>query len=303
MSKWTEADIPEQSGRVVVVTGGNSGIGFEAARALVEKGARVIIACRNEAKAEDAARQIEDVTTGEGTVEAMTLDLASLDSIADFAERFLGDNEKLDRLINNAGVMVPPFGKTADGFELQFGTNHLGHFALTGRLLPALLATPGSRVVTVSSMAHRGGRVDFENLNAEKGYDKIAAYGLSKLANLLFTYELQRRLEMVRADCSAVAAHPGWSATNLQSHSVVFAALNPLFGQKQSMGALPTLYAATSSLVEGGDFIGPDGLFEMRGHPKKVQSNARSQDLSVARELWDVSIELTGVGFDELRPR
>jgi NAD(P)-dependent dehydrogenase (short-subunit alcohol dehydrogenase family) len=294
--RWTEDSVPSQTGKVVIVTGGNSGIGFDAARTLAERGAQVVLACRNEQKAEKAAQQIREKNSS-ANIEVSTLDLSNLSSVRAFAKSFQEKHQRLDILCNNAGVMIPPYGTTVDGFELQFGTNHLGHFALTGWLLPILLNTPNSRVVTVSSMAHRQGKVAFDNLNAEHGYSAIRSYGLSKLANLLFTYELDRQLQTRGLSCMAVACHPGWTATNLQANSKILEILNPWFGQRPEMGALPTLYAATAEQVVGGDYIGPDGFYEIKGYPTKVRSNKRSHDPAVARKLWEVSEKLTGVSF------
>ncbi|MCB0154333.1 MAG: SDR family NAD(P)-dependent oxidoreductase [Anaerolineae bacterium] len=294
---WTTADIPDQSGRVAIVTGANSGIGYEAALALAQKGATVVMACRSLPKAESAAEQIRQ-SNPPGQVVVMHLDLASLDSVRGFVADFLARYDRLDLLINNAGVMaLPQRYETADGFEMQFGTNHLGHFALTGLLLDVLSGTPQSRVVTVSSGAHEMGKVEFDNLNAERDYQRWGAYGLSKLANLLFTYELQRRLERVGKEVKAVAAHPGYSDTNLQAHTAFFQVLNKIMAQDQSMGALPTLRAATDPTVHGGDYYGPGGFMAMRGYPVKVQSNDRSHDEAVAARLWQASEELTGVTF------
>ena len=225
------------------------------------------------------------------------LDLSDLESVRSFAQSFHAGFDHLDMLINNAGVMAIPYGKTAEGFERQFGTNHLGHFALTGLLLDLLLNTENSRVVTVSSTGHLAGRINFEDLNCEESYSKWIAYAQSKLANLLFSYELQRRLDAVGSTTISVAAHPGYTATNLQS-GTFFKFLNPIFGQEQEMGALPTLYAATSPDVNGGDYIGPDGFMEQRGYPKKVRSNGSSHNEATARKLWQVSEEMIGVRFD-----
>ena len=297
--KWTANDIPDQTGRVAIVTGANSGIGYETARALANKRATVILACRNLQKGETAVFQIRQETPT-AKLELMQLDLSDLSSVRQFAQEFKEQYKRLDLLINNAGVMMPPSIKTKDGFELQFGTNHLGHFALTGQLLDLITTTPNARVVNVSSMAHKFGQIDFDNLNAEKGYNRSGAYGQSKLANLLFTYELQRRFQAVGIESAATAAHPGWTGTNLQSHSGFFSMLNPVLGQKPEMGALPTLYAAIAPDVEGGDYYGPQGLFESRGYPTRVSSNARSHDTAVAARLWSVSEKLTGVHFGQL---
>ena len=228
----------------------------------------------------------------------MQLDLGDLESVRRFVAEFRDRYERLDLLINNAGIMVPPYGKTAQGFETQFGVNHLGHFALTGLLLDLLIQTPQSRVVTVSSIAHRMGTIHFEDLNWEKGYKANPAYGQSKLANLLFTYELQRKLTAAGKQMLAVAAHPGWTETNLQAHSPLALFLNRFFAQEPPIGALPTLYGAAALDVKGGEYFGPGGFMEFNGYPKKVKSNARSHDEGVAARLWDVSEELTGVTFN-----
>ena len=246
-----------------------------------------------------------------GSLELVPLDLASLDSVSELAEALLAEHESIDLLINNAGVMATPRRLTEDGFELQFGTNHLGHFALTGRLLPALLRGAGCRVVTVSSMAHRSGRISFDDLTGERRYFRWAAYGQSKLANLLFAYELQRRADAAGAALASMAAHPGYSATNLQSsgpgvgggiiamaNTAAMAISNRLIAQSDDDGALPTLYAATFPGLPGGSFVGPDGLFEARGAPRVVGSSGASKDEGTARRLWSVSEELTGVSFD-----
>jgi NAD(P)-dependent dehydrogenase (short-subunit alcohol dehydrogenase family) len=296
MKKWTLDNMPDQSGRVAIVTGANTGIGFETAAALAAKNASVVMACRNRHKAEDAMERIR-VRTPNAKLEFIELDLSSLASVERFAEAYRAGHERLDLLINNAGVMVPPLGQTEDGFELQFGCNHLGHFALTGRLLDLLEATPGARVVTVSSMAHRRGKMDFDNLNAEKGYNKMPAYGQSKLANLLFTFELQRRLEAKGSSAVATAAHPGWTGTDLQRHSAVIKFLNNFFAQTPPMGALPTLRAAVDPEAAGGDYYGPKGFYEMRGHPTKVGTTPAAQNELDAGRLWEVSEKLTGVSF------
>jgi NAD(P)-dependent dehydrogenase (short-subunit alcohol dehydrogenase family) len=307
--KWTAADVPDLTGKTIVVTGGNSGIGYEAALVLAGKRARVILACRDLAKAQAAVDGIRAVHPN-AAVEAMPLDLASLDSVRRFAADFASRHGQLDVLCNNAGVMAIPYRRTADGFEMQLGTNHLGHFALTGLLLGRLLATPGARVVNVSSTAHKAGRMRFDDLHGERGYRKWIAYAQSKLANLLFTYELQRRFERASALSVSVACHPGYSATNLQAVGPRMAGSalmesvmqlgNRLLSQSAAMGALPTLYAATSAEVRGGDYIGPDGFFENTGYPKKTSSTASSHDREAATRLWEVSEQLTGVRFDAL---
>lgn len=304
MTGWTDARIPDQTGRVVLVTGANSGIGLEAARMLAVRGARVVLGCRTRAKADLALASIL-VDAPNADVAIIDLDLSSLASVsaaaAEFGERF----GRLDLLLNNAGVMATPYQRTVDGFELQFATNHLGHFALTGHLLPTLLATPASRVVNVSSLAHRMGKIDFDDPQSERRYRAWRAYGQSKLANLLFTFELQRRLGAVGADTIAVAAHPGVSNTNLAGSSGGIAGklmslakpFAKVFSQNSHAGALPTVRAATDPDVCGGEYYGPDGFLEQRGAPKRVESNSSAKDAAVARRLWDVSIELTGVPF------
>jgi NAD(P)-dependent dehydrogenase (short-subunit alcohol dehydrogenase family) len=308
-TQWTAGDVPDCSGRVFVVTGANSGIGLEAARVLAGRGAHLVLACRDTGKAEIALTEILRAHPG-ASVEAMELDLASLDSVRKFAERFLAAHPRLDVLVNNAGVMALPHRRTADGFEMQFGTNHLGHFALTGLLLERLLDGDGHRVVTVSSTAHRGGKMSFDDLQSERSYSKWGAYGQSKLANLLFTYELQRRLARKGAGCIAVACHPGYASTNLQFAGPrmegsrllegVMRLANRLFSQGADMGALPTLYAATAPDVEGGDYIGPGSVGEIWGAPRKVRSSSRSHDRAAATRLWDVSEKLTGVRYGAL---
>ncbi len=306
---WTADDIPDQSGKVIVITGANSGIGFEAARELARKGAHVILACRDTAKGRDAMQQILTLHPT-ATLEVMQLDLASLESIHRFAREFRDKGVPLDVLCNNAGVMAIPRCTTADGFEMQLGTNHLGHFALTGLLLERLLEAPAARVVTVSSTAHKIGRINFDDLQGERSYSRWGAYAQSKLANLLFAYELQRRFERARARAISVACHPGYSATNLQMvgprmtgsrvEAFIMEVGNRFFSQSAAMGALPTLYAACAENVRGGDYIGPDGFFETAGYPKKTTSSARSHDREAAARLWEISEQLTGVRYTAL---
>jgi NAD(P)-dependent dehydrogenase (short-subunit alcohol dehydrogenase family) len=295
MSRWTVANIPELRGRTAVVTGSNTGLGYETATALAARGARVVLAVRNLDKGKAAADLISRAHPGTD-VSVQELDLTSLASIASATDELRAKHDHIDLLINNAGVMMTPKGTTKDGFELQLGTNHLGHFAFTARLLDRLLATPLSRVVNVSSLGHRLGRIRFDDLQSEKRYSRNAAYGQSKLANLLFTYELQRRL--ADTDTIAVAAHPGGSASELDRHvpAALRFAFRPL-QQPTEMGALPTLRAATDPGVAGGEYYGPGGFAELRGYPELVESNARSHDAEVARRLWTVSEELTGVAF------
>jgi NAD(P)-dependent dehydrogenase (short-subunit alcohol dehydrogenase family) len=291
---WSIDDIPEQTGRIAIVTGANSGIGFETAKALAGKGAAVIMACRDLDKGRAALDVITDAHP-DATVELMRLDLGELASIRSFAEAFAQGYPRLDLLVNNAGVMVPPRGETAEGFETQFGTNHLGHFALTGLLLPLLEASDAPRVVNVSSMAHKFGRMDFDNLNAERRYQAWPAYGQSKLANLLFTRELNRRAD--GTGVTATAAHPGWTATNLQGSSAIMRLGNALFAQAPPQGALPTLRAATDPQASADDYFGPGGFFEVRGAPVPVQPSAAARDEVIARKLWSVSEALTGVHY------
>ncbi|MFE6922343.1 SDR family NAD(P)-dependent oxidoreductase [Nocardia sp. NPDC057663] len=293
---WTEQHIPDQHGRVAIVTGANTGLGFETARMLAEHGATVVLAVRNIEKGRQAAARI----TGDVTVQA--LDLTSLDSIRSAAADLRAAHPRIDLLINNAGVMYTPRQTTADGFELQFGTNHLGHFALTGLLLDRILPVPGSRIVTVSSTGHRiRAAIHFDDLQWERSYSRIAAYGQSKLANLLFTYELQRRLAP-HGTTVAVAAHPGVSNTELIRNTPTALRLPatwlaPLLTQKAEMGALPTLRAATDPAVVGGQYYGPGDRLEIRGYPKLVTSSPDSHDQAVQQRLWTVSEELTGVTF------
>lgn len=294
--KWTTKNIADLSNKIALVTGSNSGIGYEAAKVLAMKNARVLMACRNLSKGEHAASMIKEEYEN-AEVSVVELDLGSLDSTREFANNYLKEYDRLDLLINNAGVMMPPYGKTRDGFELQFGTNHLGHFALTGLLMPVLKKTPGSRIINVSSAAHRNGKINFEDLNSEQSYNKMQSYGQSKIANLLFTNELQRRLEDAKIESMVTAAHPGWTSTNLQRHSGGFRFLNPIFGQKSDMGALPTLRAACDPEARGSDYFGPGGFMEMKGHPVRVKSHDRAKDLETAKKLWEVSEEMTGVNF------
>ncbi|MBX7159757.1 MAG: SDR family NAD(P)-dependent oxidoreductase [Acidimicrobiia bacterium] len=305
---WTEADIPDQSGRVAFVTGANSGLGFEAARALAQHGADVIMGCRDAARAADAKSRI-DALGPSGSVEVVGLDLADLDSVAGAAKQFLEAHEHLDLLVNNAGLMASPQGTTAQGFETQIGVNHLGHFALTARLLPALLATPGSRVVTVSSQGHRPGRIQFDDLHSRRKYSPWRAYFQSKLANLLFTLELQRRLAAAGAPTISVAAHPGAAGTHL-GHENPGGVLNTIatwlrpvlvrLAQSPEMGALPILRAATDPAVRGGDYYGPRGLVEQSGYPVKVRPSKRARDEALAARLWDVSIAETGADYSAI---
>ncbi|MCV7087257.1 SDR family NAD(P)-dependent oxidoreductase [Mycolicibacter hiberniae] len=300
--RWTTADLPDQTGRVAVITGSNTGIGYYTAAELAGHGARVVLAVRDLAKGDAAAQRIRE-TSPQAAVEVQQLDLSSLASVRDAAEALSAAHPRIDLLINNAGVMYTPKQHTADGFELQFGTNHLGHFALTGLLLPRMLRVRQSRVVTVSSMAHRiMAAIHFDDLQWEHGYNRIAAYGQSKLANLMFTYELQRRLAAKRRSTIAVAAHPGTANTELTRHLPPFLRpadrlLMPLVVQSAAMGALPTLRAATDPEVTGGQYYGPGGIGEQRGYPKLVEASKQAHDVELQQRLWAVSQELTGVTF------
>ena len=298
---WTASDIPDLSGRRAIVTGANSGLGMEVARELARHGAAVVLACRDLAKGRRALEAVRAVAGGTEPVLAR-LDLADARSIADFARaRAAAHLDGLDLLVNNAGIMAPPRQETADGFEAQLGTNHLGHFALTGLLLPALLRRPNPRVVTVSSVAHRMEAISFDDLQGERRYRRWRAYGQSKLANLLFALELDRRARAARSALVSVAAHPGYAATNLQTsapprhEALAMRVLNPLVAQSAAMGALPLLFAATVEDLPGGTYIGPDGAAEMRGHPRPVSPSRRAEDAGVAARLWRVSEALTGV--------
>lgn len=301
---WTTADMPDLTGKVIVVTGANSGIGFEAAKEFARKGAQTILACRSMDKAEAALTEIQ-AEIPNASAEIMPLDLANQASIHKFAKEFKATYDRLDVLVNNAGIMMVPYGTTADGFENQFGTNHLGHFALTGLLIDLLLKTKGSRVVNISSGGHRMGKMDFDNLMYEggEGYSGARAYGRSKLANILFTYELQRRYRAIHAEAIAVAAHPGGSDTNLSNHLMdnwYMKLLQPVANQMMqsaAMGALPTIRAAVDPGVRGGEYYGPAGFMEQNGYPVLVQSNKASHNLEDAQKLWQVSEELTGVKF------
>ncbi|MEC9325979.1 MAG: SDR family NAD(P)-dependent oxidoreductase [Actinomycetota bacterium] len=301
-TKWTAADVPDQTGRVAVVTGANAGLGLETAAMLAERGARVVVAVRDLGKGEAAVGEIRRRTSN-ADVALQQLDLSSLVSVRTAADELRAAYPRIDLLINNAGVMYPPKQTTADGFELQFGTNHLGHFALTGLLLDHLLQVEGSRVVTVASIAHNiQAGIHFDDLQWERSYNRVAAYGQSKLANLMFTYELQRRLAAKQAPTIAVAAHPGISNTELMRHIPGsglpgFSALAGLVTNSPAVGSLATLRAATDPAVRGGQYYGPSGFRELVGHPVLVQSNRQSHDTDVQQRLWSVSEELTGVKF------
>ncbi len=307
MTRWTTADIPDLHGKTAIVTGANSGLGYQTARALAGAGAHVVLACRNQTKGADACDRIRAAQPA-ADIQLASLDLSDLGSVRRFATDVAVAHTGLDILVNNAGVMAIPHERTADGFEMQFGTNHLGHFALTGLVMPGLLARPGARVVTVSSIMHVIGRINFRDLQHERHYSKWLAYGEAKLANLLFAFELDRRARAAGVELVSAAAHPGYASTNLQTAGPILAGnaaqarfmtiLNRLIGQSDANGALPTLFAATATSVAGGEFIGPDLL--LRGGPAKSWSMPWAHNRAVASRLWEVSEELTGVAFAKL---
>lgn len=305
-NQWNETKLPDLSGKVILITGANSGLGFQGSKVFASKGASVVMACRNMDKGKAALEEIQKEQP-KAQLALLPLDLSDLDSVKFFADRFKKQYKQLDVLCNNAGVMFLPFRKTKQGFEMQFGTNHLGHFALTGLLLERLLSTDNSRIVTTSSMYHRSGKMDFVNLNGEKKYDKYKAYAASKLANLFFAYELQRKLKAASSSTISVACHPGFTATNLQLagpimegsafKTSVMKVFNRLMAQDVQMGTLPMLYAATEKDVQGGDYIGPSGFKEIRGYPTKVKSIPISYDEAIASKLWEVSQQWTGISY------
>jgi len=321
--RWTTRNMPSQAGKTTIVTGANSGIGLETAKALALAGGQVVLACRSLDRGARAVREIERALAGEtpakscwsqccccartaapeivpgGSATAMSLNLADLASIRTFAAAFLERFQGLDLLIDNAGIMVPPLSWTVDGFETQMGVNHLGHFALTGLLLPRLLEAQRPRVVVVSSQAHRMGRLDLTDLAWRKrSYRKWQAYGDSKLANLYFAGELQRRFGQGGTGLTVIAAHPGWTGTNLQKNLCLGRWLGCLLAMRPWQGALPSLYAATSADLRGGEYVGPHGCLGLRGYPAVVRPGRRAADTDMARRLWDMSQELTGVSFE-----
>jgi NAD(P)-dependent dehydrogenase (short-subunit alcohol dehydrogenase family) len=295
MAKWTANDIPDLSGKTAVVTGANSGLGYETALGLARHGAHVVMACRDERRGTEAVQRLRtDAPTA--SAELSLLDLADLASVRKFAEAYAGERDGLDILVDNAGVMaLDERRQTADGFEMQLGTNHLGHFALTGLLLPQLQARPSARVVAVTSFGHKVGRMNFDDLQWERSYRKWLAYGRSKLANLLFIFELDRRARAAGSTLVATAAHPGYANTNLQA-GTSFQWSN-FMAQSAADGALPTLYGATAPDAQGGEFFGPDGFLQQRGAPKRVTAAKKAYDADDARRLWEVSEELTGVTY------
>ena len=294
---WTIQAAASQNGHLAIVTGANTGLGYDTALALAGKGCAVVLACRNMDKARKARLEILKPFP-KATIECLSLDLSSQQSVRAFVTAFTENYDKLDLLINNAGIMMPPFSLSEDGFESQLAANYLGHFALTGLLLPLLTRTPNSRIVSLSSLAHNWGGIRYDDLNFARGYNKRAAYGQSKLACLMFAYELNRRLRATGNKTLSVAAHPGVAATNLAQHFPRFmSALFPLVGQSAANGALPTLYAALGDDIEGGDYCGPRSLQQMRGAPVKVGSNKASRDEAAAARLWALSEQLTGVRY------
>ncbi|TMG71133.1 MAG: SDR family NAD(P)-dependent oxidoreductase [Chloroflexi bacterium] len=306
-TRWTAEQIPNQQGRTAIVTGANSGLGFIVARELARAGAHVIVATRDAGRGATAISEIKAAHPA-ANVDLAQLDLANLSSVRDFAQGFLGAGIRLDLLVNNAGVMAVPHRLTPDGFELQFGTNHLGHFALTGLLMPAFNRQPGSRIVTVSSNNHKAGQMRFDDLQGEQRYSRWGAYAQSKLSNLLFALELDRRLKAAGLPMISVAAHPGYSATNLQLNVMprqlrfLARVANAAMAQSAEVGALPLLYAATYPDLPGGSYVGPDGPAEMRGYPTLVQPSDRAINVEDARRLWQISEKLTGVRYEELEP-
>lgn len=303
IKEWCESKIGDQTGRVFVITGATNGIGFESADALAEHGATVVLASRSLERTKECAEKLKS-KNGNHNIIPVKLDLSSLKSVHECAEQLRSQFPKIDVLINNAGVMVPPYTITEDGFELQIGTNHLGHFAFTGLLLPNLMATPGSRVVTLSSTAHLRGKINFDDLHSKKRYIANLAYAQSKIANLLFAYELQRRLDKANSRTISVAAHPGWSRTGLQVHAVtkawvraLFTMFEPIFSQDARAGAQPMLMAATDKLVAGGEYYGPNGFGGSKGIATRVDSNKLSHDSALQQKLWKVSEELTKVTY------
>jgi NAD(P)-dependent dehydrogenase (short-subunit alcohol dehydrogenase family) len=296
-SSWTASNIPDQTGKIVIITGATSGLGKEATRVLSEKGATVILAVRNPQKAEAVAAQILK-NNATAKIDIRGMDLGNLDSIKSFADKILNDYDQLDILINNAGVMMCPYSKTKDGFEIQMGTNHLGHFALTGHLMPLLKKTKDSRIVATSSIAHRSGDINFDDLNwTSRKYKTGKAYGDSKLANLYFMYELVKKLEGQADAPKVTCAHPGWTKTELDRHSGLVKFLGNIVAQTVEMGTLPSLRAATDVAANSGDYFGPTRMMQMRGYPELVKSNAMAQNEANATRLWTLSEELTGVSY------
>ncbi|ONH23153.1 oxidoreductase [Pseudofrankia asymbiotica] len=304
--RWNADDVPDLTGRTAVITGANSGIGFEAAKVLAARGATVVLACRNPAKARDAVDRIRAVAP-EGDVSTLEMDLNSLASVRKATDALVAERPVIDLLINNAGVIMLPYGQTEDGFEQHFGINHLGHFAFTGLVLNAVLAADAGRIVTVGSNGHRMGKIDFDDLAFTRGYKPLRGYGRSKLANLLFSYELQRRLEKAGAPARSLAAHPGGANTDAggfggdsparrKVKQVIDRVPNPIVHSAHK-GSLPIMRAAVHPAAEGGQYYGPSGLLKMTGRPVLVTSNAASRDAEAAARLWEHSERLTGVTY------
>lgn len=293
---WTIDKIPDLSGKVIIVTGANSGTGFEAARAYAFKNATTILACRSLERGRQALNQIQNEFSN-ANLDLIQMDLADMASIRKFTDDFMVKYNHLDILINNAGIMTPPYGLTKEGFELQIGINHLGHFALTGLLLKPILKSKGSRIVTMSSLTHSIGKIDFDDLHQKKKYKPMKAYSQSKLANLLFAIELQRKLERAGVDVISLAAHPGWTGTNILRKEGILNYFNLLLGMKPEKGVLPLLFASVSKSASGGSYYGPGGLNEMRGYPSlsKISSNAKDEEVS--EKLWEVSEKLSGIKY------
>ncbi len=299
MSKanWNSNNIPDLKGKVVIVTGATSGLGKEATKILAQKNATVIVAVRNTQKAETVVQEIKQMNP-KAKIDTKEMDLNSLESVKRFADKVLSSYDRLDVLINNAGIMACPFDKTEEGFEIQMGTNHLGHFALTGLLMPLLEKTKNARIVATSSIGHRAGNIDFQDINwGKRKYNSNKAYADSKLANLYFAYHLAEKLKAENKDIKVTAAHPGWTRTDLQKHSLMMRMLNPLFSQGPDQGVLPTLRAAFDPNANSGEYFGPSRFFEMHGSPIVVKSNVRSHDAEAAKKLWDISETLTNIKF------
>lgn len=294
-NKWTTENIPDQKGKIAIVTGSSSGIGYEAVKVLANKNEKVVIAVRDLEKGEKAKTKIVNQNS-KADVVVMKIDLSDLASIKSFVEEYRQKFDKLDLLINNAGVMIPPYSKTKDGFELQMGTNHFGHFAITLQLLNLIKGTPNSRIVNIASNAHKYGNINFDDLNWDKRkYSAIRAYGDSKIANLYFTQELAKRIAVSENNVLVTAAHPGWTSTDLQRHSNLLEFVNKFFAMKQEQGVLPTLRAAIDEDAKNGDYFGPDGWQERKGYPVKVEPNILAKDETLGKKLWDVSEKLTGI--------
>jgi len=296
-SNWNTQNITDQSNKTIIITGASSGLGMEASKVLSSKNATIIMAVRNKKKGKNVAEEIKKQNPN-AKLEIREMDLSSLQSVSNFAEGVKSDYDKIDILINNAGIMTCPFDRTKDDFEIQMGTNHLGHFALTGLLMPLLHKAKNSRIVVTSSIGHKMGNIDFTDINWEKRkYKTSQAYADSKLANLYFAYELARKLQNEKSDIKVTASHPGWTRTNLQKHSWYMKALNPLFSQGPDEGVLPTLRAAFDADAKSGDYFGPSRFFEMHGNPVVVKSNEKSHNLEASKKLWEISEQMTNIKY------